>query len=70
MRKIIFLSIFFLNISFVHSYSNNDLYEKIDLFGEVLNKIIEVILFILMLSLWEWALTTFFQDHKILFFLD
>ena len=39
MRKIIFLSIFFLNISFVHSYSNNDLYEKIDLFGEVLNKI-------------------------------
>ena len=39
MRKIIFLSIFFLNISFVHSYSNNDFYEKIDLFGEVLNKI-------------------------------
>ena len=39
MRKIIFLSIFFLYISFVHSYSNNDLYEKIDLFGEVLNKI-------------------------------
>ena len=39
MRKTIFLSILFLNLSFVHSYSNNELYNKIDLFGEVLEKI-------------------------------
>ena len=39
MRKIIFLSIFFLNLNFVHSFSNNDLYDKIDIFGEVLDKI-------------------------------
>ena len=39
MKKIIFLSILFLNLSFVHSYSNNELYNKIDLFGEVLEKI-------------------------------
>ena len=39
MKKIIFLVIFFLNISLVHSYSNNELYEKIDLFGEVIEKI-------------------------------
>ena len=39
MKKIIFLSLFFLNLNFVHSYSNNKLYDKIDLFGEVLDKI-------------------------------
>ncbi len=39
MKKIIFLVILFLNLNLVHSYSNNELYEKIDLFGEVLEKI-------------------------------
>jgi len=39
MKKIIFLSVFFLNLNFVYSYSNNELYDKIDLFGEVLDKI-------------------------------
>ena len=39
MRKIIFLSILFLNLNFVYAYSNNELYNKIDLFGEVLEKI-------------------------------
>ena len=39
MKKIIFLIILFLNLSFTNSYSNNELYEKIDLFGEVLEKI-------------------------------
>ncbi len=39
MKKIIFLIIFFLNINLVHSFSNNELYEKIDLFGEVIEKI-------------------------------
>jgi len=38
MKKII-ISIFFLSINISHSYSNNKLYEKIDLFGEVLEKI-------------------------------
>ena len=39
MKKIIFLIILFLNLNLTHSYSNNELYEKIDLFGEVLEKI-------------------------------
>ena len=39
MKKIIFLIILFLNLKFTYSYSNNELYEKIDLFGEVLEKI-------------------------------
>ena len=39
MKKIIFLIIVFLNLKFTHSYPNNELYEKIDLFGEVLEKI-------------------------------
>ena len=39
MKKIVFLIILFLNLSLSHSYSNNQLYEKIDLFGEVLEKI-------------------------------
>ena len=39
MKKIIFLIIFFLNFNIQHSYSNNELYEKIDLFGEVMEKI-------------------------------
>ena len=39
MRKIVFLIILFLNLNLTHSYSNNELYEKIDLFGEVLEKI-------------------------------
>ncbi|MDB3857774.1 S41 family peptidase [Pelagibacteraceae bacterium] len=39
MKKIIFLSFLFFNLNFNHSYSNNELYNKIDLFGEVLEKI-------------------------------
>ena len=39
MKKIIFLIILFLNINLSYSYPNNELYEKIDLFGEVLEKI-------------------------------
>ena len=39
MKKIICLIILFLNFNFSYSYSNNQLYEKIDLFGEVLEKI-------------------------------
>tara|TARA_B100000965_G_scaffold337608_1_gene304478 strand:+ start:911 stop:2044 length:1134 start_codon:yes stop_codon:yes gene_type:complete len=38
MKKIIFFVIIFLNLTNI-SYSNNQLYEKIDLFGEVLEKI-------------------------------
>ncbi len=41
MKKKIFLIILFLNLNFTSSYSNNELYEKIDLFGEVLEKIKE-----------------------------
>ena len=37
--KHIILIIFFLNLNISYSYSNNELYEKIDLFGEVLEKI-------------------------------
>ena len=39
MKKIIILSIIFLNIFTVSTLSRNELYEKIDLFGEVLEKI-------------------------------
>ena len=39
MKKIIFLSFLFFNLNFNYSYSNNELYNKIDLFGEVLEKI-------------------------------
>ena len=41
MKKIIITTFLFLNlyISYSYSYSNNELYEKIDLFGEVLEKI-------------------------------
>tara|TARA_X000001036_G_scaffold404156_1_gene411253 strand:+ start:2201 stop:3337 length:1137 start_codon:yes stop_codon:yes gene_type:complete len=39
MKKIIFLILLLLNLKFTNSYSNNELYEKIDLFGEVLEKI-------------------------------
>ena len=39
MRKILILSIFFLNFIITHAISKNDLYEKIDLFGEVLENI-------------------------------
>tara|TARA_Y200000002_G_scaffold380605_1_gene392511 strand:- start:172 stop:1308 length:1137 start_codon:yes stop_codon:yes gene_type:complete len=41
MKKIIFLTLLFLNLNFSNLYSNNELYEKIDLFGEVLEKIKE-----------------------------
>ena len=41
MMRIIFLSLLFLNFSLNYSYSNNDIYNKIDLFGEVLEKIKE-----------------------------
>ncbi len=41
MKKTTLLIVLFLNLSFVNSYSNNELYEKIDLFGEVLEKIKE-----------------------------
>jgi len=39
MKKIIFLTILFLNLNLQNSYSKNELYEKIDLFGEVLENI-------------------------------
>ena len=38
MKKIFFV-ILFLNFNFSNSYSSNELYEKIDLFGEVIEKI-------------------------------
>ena len=41
MRKVTILIFFFFNLSFTSAYSNNELYEKIDLFGEVLEKIKE-----------------------------
>ena len=41
MKKIFILSIFFLNLSITFAFSKNDLYEKIDLFGEVLENIKE-----------------------------
>ena len=41
MKKIFILSIFFLNLSITFVFSKNDLYEKIDLFGEVLENIKE-----------------------------
>ena len=41
MKKITLLIIFLLNLSFTNSYSKNELYEKIDLFGEVLERIKE-----------------------------
>ena len=39
MKKIIFLIILFLNLNLANSYSKNEIYEKIDLFGEILEKI-------------------------------
>tara|TARA_Y100000816_G_scaffold237532_1_gene183527 strand:+ start:270 stop:1406 length:1137 start_codon:yes stop_codon:yes gene_type:complete len=39
MKKIIFLTILFLNLNLQNSNSKNELYEKIDLFGEVLENI-------------------------------
>ncbi len=39
MKKIIFFTILFLNLSINYSYANNELYNKIDLFGEVFEKI-------------------------------
>jgi len=39
MKKIVFLIIIFLNLNLAYAYSNNELYNKIDLFGEVLEKI-------------------------------
>jgi carboxyl-terminal processing protease len=39
MKKIIVLSIFFMNLFYNSAFSKNDLYEKIDLFGEVLENI-------------------------------
>ena len=41
MRKVTILIFFFFNLSFTSAYSKNELYEKIDLFGEVLEKIKE-----------------------------
>ena len=41
MKKILILSIFFLNLTGVNSFSKNDLYEKIDIFGEVIENIRE-----------------------------
>ena len=38
-EKIIFLTLFSLNLNFTLLNANNELYEKIDLFGEVLEKI-------------------------------
>ena len=39
MKKIIILSAIFLNLLTQSAFSKNDLYEKIDLFGEVIEKI-------------------------------
>ncbi len=39
MKKLLIFTILFLNLNFTYSYSNNELYKKIDLFGEVLEKI-------------------------------
>ena len=39
MKKIIFSIIFIYSLNLTNCYSNNELYEKIDLFGEVLEKI-------------------------------
>jgi carboxyl-terminal processing protease len=39
MKKIFFLIVLFFNLIFSVAYSKNDLYDKIDLFGEVLEKI-------------------------------
>ena len=39
MEKILLLSIFFLNSIIPYAYTKNNLYDKIDLFGEVLEKI-------------------------------
>ena len=39
MKKIIFLAIVFLNLNITYSHSSNELYDKIDIFGEVLEKI-------------------------------
>ena len=39
MKKILILTIFFFNSIFSLAYSKNELYDKIDLFGEVLEKI-------------------------------
>ena len=39
MKKIILLIIFIFNLNYNFSYSNNDLYNKIDLFGEVFEKV-------------------------------
>ncbi len=39
MKKIVFFIFIFLNLKFAYANSNNELYEKIDIFGEVLEKI-------------------------------
>tara|TARA_A100001015_G_scaffold301461_1_gene388312 strand:+ start:914 stop:2050 length:1137 start_codon:yes stop_codon:yes gene_type:complete len=39
MKKIILLIIILLNLNYTFSYSKNDLYDKIDLFGEVFEKV-------------------------------
>ena len=39
MKKLFFFTFIFLNLNFTFSYSSSELYEKIDLFGEVLEKI-------------------------------
>ncbi len=41
MKKILFYIIVLLNLNLTNSYSSNELYEKIDIFGEVLEKIKE-----------------------------
>ncbi len=41
MKKILFYIIVLLNLGLTNSYSSNELYEKIDIFGEVLEKIKE-----------------------------
>ena len=39
MKKNIFLILLFLNLNIASSHSSNELYDKIDLFGEVIEKI-------------------------------
>ena len=42
MKKILFLIIFTFNFNMTSAFTKNDLYEKIDLFGEVIENIKKV----------------------------
>ena len=82
MKKIqIYLIIFFTQFLFLEKVNSAeiDIYKKIDLFGEVLEKINKemttnnnnfLIMIISLIFLWELALPIFFQVHKIFFSQD